>query len=71
LVDPSARDRITIIFHNNSLFGIVHSRKIDVDSFKKIDLVRGHKFLLINKNTSNDHIKEIKKEIIKTYKNSD
>jgi hypothetical protein len=48
VIDPSPRDRISLLFdRNDSLIGIVHSRQIVLNGFKTFELVRGHALTFI------------------------
>lgn len=43
VVDPSPRDRISLLFDNaGNLIAVVHSRQLSFSDFKTYDLVRGH-----------------------------
>jgi hypothetical protein len=47
MVDPSPRDRITLIFDKNDfLVGIVHNNDLNVSDFKTYELIRGHKLTI-------------------------
>jgi uncharacterized protein YcfL len=47
IIDPSPRDRISLLFENNILIGFVHSRNMDTPQFKTYELIRGHKLTII------------------------
>jgi hypothetical protein len=65
--DPSPRDRITLIFKNDTLSGIKHSRIINFNNKKTYKLIRGHLFTPILK-YSESEIKEFLDEQIDWYK---
>lgn len=68
--DMSPRDRITLMFQNDKLKGIIHSRKLPIKGFKTYELVRGHKFTPIE-NLTNSEIKKIISEKIEFYNSID
>ena len=45
IVDPSPRDRITLLFDNKEkLVGIFHTRKLTLPEFETFELTRGHSY---------------------------
>tara|TARA_B100000809_G_C14949921_1_gene463495 strand:+ start:11 stop:844 length:834 start_codon:yes stop_codon:yes gene_type:complete len=47
IIDPSPRDRISLLFDNDTLIGFVHSRSIKATKFETYELIRGHKLTII------------------------
>ncbi|MBI0400574.1 hypothetical protein [Cyclobacterium marinum] len=48
IVDPSPRDRITLLFDNyDKLIGIFHTRKLHLPDYETFELTRGHSFTCI------------------------
>lgn len=47
IIDPSPRDRISLLFDNSTFIGFVHSRNIESPKFKTYELIRGHKLTII------------------------
>jgi len=47
--DPSPIDRIRLIFDENHLVAVIHSRELDVNNFSSYDLTRGLKIMIIEK----------------------
>ncbi|WP_425392220.1 hypothetical protein [Ekhidna sp.] len=47
LVDPSPRDRISLMYHNDKLFAFVHSRDFDFYNLQSGELIRGHKIVFL------------------------
>lgn len=70
MVDISPRDRISLLFDNNELIGVVHSRQIHCDKFKTFELVRGHN-LTITSNLSKEKIEVLIKKNIEFYNSVD
>jgi hypothetical protein len=70
LVDPSPRDRMTLLFSNNQLIGIVHSRDLPTTNFKTVELTRGHRFT-ISGNLSATEIKNLSDSMIQFYNSVD
>lgn len=71
VVDPSPRDRITLLFNNeDKLVGIVHSRHIKTNGFKTFSLIRGHSLTIIS-NVSDQQIKDWKNKLITFYNSID
>ena len=71
IVDPSPRDRITLLFDSiGSLNGIIHSREINTSKFKQYNLVRGHS-LTITSDMPDDQIQELIKDRIEYYSSTD
>lgn len=71
VVDPSPRDRITLLFNNeDNLVGIIHSRQIRINGFKTFDLIRGHSLTIIS-NVPERQIKDWKDKLITFYNSID
>lgn len=70
MVDMSPRDRITLLFRNDVLIGVVHSRELLTKSYKTYELIRGHK-LTITSELSNQEIEEIRTNRIDLYNSVD
>lgn len=71
VVDPSPRDRITLLFDNKeNLIGVIHSRKLNLTKYKTYELVRGHSLTVIA-DIDNKEIKRIKNERINFYNSVD
>jgi len=48
VVDPSPRDRITLLFDNyDKLIGVFHTRKLHLPEYETFELTRGHSFTCI------------------------
>jgi len=52
--DPSPMDRIRLIFKNEILIAIIHTRDIKVDYLQSDNLTRGRKMMMISKMTGED-----------------
>jgi hypothetical protein len=49
VVDPSPRDRITLLFNDaGTLAGVIHSRPLQIGKYKTYDLSRGHSLTVID-----------------------
>jgi hypothetical protein len=71
ILDPSPRDRITLIFNNKGLLiGAVHSRKPDMPDYQTHELIRGHSFTVLGKLTKAE-IDKIKQQKIAFYHSID
>lgn len=71
VVDPSPRDRITLLFSNeDKLIGLIHSRNIKAKGFKTFGLIRGHSLTVIT-DVSNQQIKNWKEKLINLYNSID
>lgn len=71
VVDPSPRDRITLLFDTKeNLIGVIHSRKLNLTKYKTYELVRGHS-LTVFADINNQEIKRIKDERINFYNSVD
>lgn len=71
VVDPSPRDRITLLFDaQDKLIGVIHSRKLNLPKYKTYELVRGHSLTVIA-DIENKEIKRIKDERINFYNSVD
>lgn len=70
IVDPSPRDRITLLFQTDKLAGVVHSRPIKTNKFKTYELIRGHK-LTITADWPQDQIKNLIDKRIEFYNSVD
>lgn len=67
VVDPSPKDRITLLFDNKeNLIGVIHSRKLNLTKYKTYELVRGHSLTVIAE-INNKEIKRIMNERINFY----
>jgi len=69
IVNPSPRDRISLLFNKDKLIGLVHSRPLQTQ-FKTFDLIRGHK-LTVTDDLSEAEIKDIVDKKIKFYNSVD
>lgn len=47
IVDPSPRDRISLMYYKNKLFAFVHSRDFDFHNLQSGELIRGHKIVFL------------------------
>ena len=48
VIDPSPRDRITLLFNNkNDLVAVIHSRPLNLKQYKTFNLVRGHSLTVL------------------------
>lgn len=45
--DPSPLDRIRLVFENDALIAIIHSRELDLPDFKTYEIERGRKLTII------------------------
>lgn len=70
LVDMSPRDRITLLFRNDDLVGIIHSRELPTQNHKTYELIRGHK-LTITSELTDQEIEEIRTKRINFYNSVD
>lgn len=71
VVDPSPRDRITLLFDkNDSLVGVVHNRKLNLVYFKTYELVRGHSLTVVASMDKNE-IKRIIDDRVNYYNSVD
>lgn len=71
VVDPSPRDRITLIFNNKEeLIAVVHSRPLNTSRNETFKLVRGHS-LTVTSDLSEKEIKEIIDERVHFYNSVD
>ena len=71
VVDPSPRDRITLLFDTKeNLIGVIHSRELNLTNYKTYELVRGHSLTVIA-DIDNNEIKRIKDERINFYNSVD
>ncbi len=70
MVDMSPRDRMTLLFQNDKLIGLIHSREIQSHDFNTVELIRGHKLSTVN-DISKELVALIKKEKIYFYNNVD
>ena len=63
ILDPSPRDRITLLFNKKGLLvGAVHSRKLNLPEFSTHELIRGHSLTIFAK------LKKAEIELIKQQK---
>lgn len=71
VVDPSPRDRITLLFDTKeNLIGVIYSRKLNLTKYKSYELVRGHSLTVIA-DIDNKEIKRINDERINFYNSVD
>lgn len=71
VVDPSPRDRITLLFDaKDNLIGVIHSRKLNLKNYKTVKLARGHSLTVIA-DLDKKEIKRITKERINFYNSID
>ena len=71
IVDPSPRDRMTLLINKDSrLVGIIHSRALGATDFKTYDLVRGHR-LTVKTDLGADEIKNLIERRINFYNSVD
>ena len=70
ITDPSPRDRITLIFKNDYLNTIIHSRYISNENWKNINLIRGHQ-LLVHINMNKDELEKLTQKLNDFYSKID
>lgn len=71
VVDPSPRDRITLLFDDyDKLIGVFHTRKLNLPEYETFELTRGHSFTCIS-NLEKSEKQRIIHERIKFYNSVD
>ena len=71
VVDPSPRDRITLLFDTReNLIAVIHNRKLNLAKHKSYKLVRGHKLTVVG-DIDEKEIKRIQNERVDFYNSVD
>lgn len=71
VVDPSPRDRITLVFNDQEeLIAVAHSRPLNTSGYKTFELVRGHS-LTVTSDISEEEIKKMIDKRINFYNSVD
>lgn len=67
LTEISPRDRISLLFKENILIGITHTRKINIQNTRTLKLIRGHQLTTFNKYVDNNYLELLKDCFVQSY----
>ncbi len=71
VVDPSPRDRISLLFNNKDfLIGVIHSRQMNLNEYETYELIRGHSLTIIVE-MNKEEIENIVHKLINFYNSVD